>query len=69
MAMALVDRALQAPEYGDTRQARRRMKSSCWRMPTTSSRRLCLAPQTPPLRRFPGRTELLKRLQQEQNHG
>ncbi len=69
MAMALVDRALQPRNTASTRQARRRMKSSCWPCRQRRSRRLCLAPQTPALRDFQAELELLKRLQQEQNHG
>ena len=38
MAMALVDRALQAPDYDEEIAARRRMKSLCWPTPITSKR-------------------------------
>ena len=36
MAMALVDRALRAGELGEKPTRRRRTRSSCWRIPTTS---------------------------------
>lgn len=36
MAMALVDRALRAPEYGEEVAGPAQMKSLCWPMPITS---------------------------------
>ncbi len=59
MAMALVDRALQAPEYGEhaTGPAQDE-KFVLAHADNVEAGRLCLAPQTPALRRFPGELEL-----------
>jgi alpha-D-ribose 1-methylphosphonate 5-triphosphate synthase subunit PhnI len=38
MSMALVDRALRADEFAEERKGRRKTRSSCSRIPTTSRR-------------------------------
>ncbi len=61
MAMALVDRALQAPEYGEhaTGPAQDgRVRAGACRQ--RRSRRLCLAPQTPALRQFQAKVDYFK---------
>ena len=46
------------------------MKSSCWRMPTTSKPQAFVSHlKLPHYVDFQAELELLKRLQQEQNHG
>ncbi len=70
MAMALVDRALQAPEYGEHATGPAQDEEFRWHMPTTSKpQALSRTSNSPTTSISTAELGLLKRLQQEKNHG